>query len=58
MGEGLKRSGRYRQPFFLFSVNNPFSMKKTIKSIQLLPQMFSDFTSVHKFTLQSDQKKN
>ena len=41
--------------FFLFSMNNSFSIKKTRKRAQQLPYLLPNFTCVHNFSLRSDQ---
>ena len=44
-----KKINLLQTPFFSFSVNNSFSMKKMGKSTQQLPQFFN-FTYVHRLS--------
>ena len=43
MGEGMTGVMRYRQPFFPFSANNSFSMKKTRKKYTTFIPVFFRF---------------
>ena len=49
-GQGTAGGGRCRWLFFLFYVDNTFSMKRRGKSTQQLPLLFYDFTCVSKFS--------
>ena len=55
-GEGMTGGGKYSQPSLPFSFNNSFSLTKREKRTQQIPQLFPDFTCIHKFSSRSDQQ--